>query len=164
RTYPLPDIGQRFRLGDITLQNNKKFSLLDVHLSSVRFGNKEFEYLKDVKNNAVEEQNKSKYLANKLMYASSIGAGVANAVSKFAAEANYPLIICGDFNDMPGSYVYNTVKGDLNDAFVAKGWGLGATYQKILPILRIDYILYDKHLFKVEGYKKYPTELSDHNP
>jgi endonuclease/exonuclease/phosphatase family metal-dependent hydrolase len=164
RTYPSPDDGQGFQLVDITLQNNKKFSLLVVHLTSVRFGNKEFGYLQDVKNNAVDEQNKSKYLANKLMYASSVRAKVANAVAKFSAEANYPLVICGDFNDMPGSYVYNTVKGDLNDAFVAKGWGLGSTYQKIIPILRIDYLLYDKQLFKVEGYKKYPTELSDHNP
>ena len=77
---------------------------------------------------------------------------------------DYPQIICGDFNDVPGSYVYNTVKGKLGDAFTSKGTGLGRTYRHIFPTLRIDYILYDKDALSVKGYERPNVDLSDHYP
>jgi endonuclease/exonuclease/phosphatase (EEP) superfamily protein YafD len=65
---------------------------------------------------------------------------------------------------MPGSYVYQEVKGGLKDAFVSKGLGLGRTYRKIFPTLRIDYILYNPDLLICKGYISPDVSLSDHNP
>ncbi|MBK7123675.1 MAG: hypothetical protein IPH68_13225 [Chitinophagaceae bacterium] len=55
-------------------------------------------------------------------------------------------MICGDFNDVPNSYTYFTLKGNLQDAFLKKGSGFGRTLNFISPTLRIDYILADKEL------------------
>ena len=51
----------------------------------------------------------------------------------------------------------------MQDAFVKKGFGLGRTYSKILPILRIDYTLVDP-TFRVISNKTIHRALSDHYP
>jgi endonuclease/exonuclease/phosphatase (EEP) superfamily protein YafD len=80
-------------------------------------------------------------------------------------ESPYPVLICADFNDVPGSYTYTKVKKNLKDAFAEKGFGLGRTYNLIFPTLRIDYIFYDPEILELSGYQSIrTTELSDHNP
>jgi endonuclease/exonuclease/phosphatase family metal-dependent hydrolase len=74
------------------------------------------------------------------------------------------VILCGDFNDIPTSYAYFTVKQQLSDAFLAKGWGFGQTFKKIFPTLRIDQVFYDPSMLKAVGYRKYRTPLVDHYP
>ena len=39
----------------------------------------------------------------------------------------YKMVICGDFNNTPYSYVYNKIKGDLKDSFEYAGNGFGKT-------------------------------------
>ena len=78
-------------------------------------------------------------------------------------QSPYPVIVCGDMNDVPNSYTYFTVKGDLQDAFLKKGGGLGRTFRYISPTLRIDYILADKKL-EVTNFCKIKVPYSDHYP
>ena len=78
-------------------------------------------------------------------------------------ESPYPVIVCGDFNDVPNSYTYYTAKGNLLDAFLKKGSGFGRTFRFISPTLRIDYILADKK-FEVTGFNKIEVNYSDHYP
>jgi len=75
----------------------------------------------------------------------------------------YKVIICGDFNNTPFSYVYREIKGELIDAFEEAGNGFGRTFDfKYFPV-RIDFILVDKS-FIVNGFKNYKEKLSDHYP
>ena len=76
------------------------------------------------------------------------------------ADCTYPIIVCGDFNDTPLSYAYNSIKGSLSDAFCKSGKGIGDSFVKI-PALRIDYILHDNKL-KSSNYQKHKEVLSDH--
>ncbi len=78
-------------------------------------------------------------------------------------NSTYPEIICGDFNDVPNSYTYFTIKGDRQDAFVNKSFGLGRTFVSISPTLRIDYIQANKN-FDILQYKKTRLNYSDHFP
>ena len=70
------------------------------------------------------------------------------------------VILCGDFNDTPLSYAYNTISTNLKDAFKESGQGIGQSFVK-LPALRIDYILHNES-FKSYNYTKHKQELSDH--
>ena len=45
----------------------------------------------------------------------------------------YPVIVCGDFNDTPCSYAYNTISTTLKDAFVESGNGFGRSYIGAFP-------------------------------
>ena len=54
--------------------------------------------------------------------------------------------VCGDFNDNPMSYTYYRMMRDRQDTFVQAGDGFGATYARLWPLLRIDYILCPKSM------------------
>ena len=142
------------------------FSLNIIHLTSVRFGQKEMQYISEVQEKGVNAQDndRSRSLLKKLINASAHRAILANSIDSLKRFMDYPIIICGDFNDVPGSYVYEKVKGDLSDAFNEKGAGLGRTYRNIFPTLRIDYLLYDADALKAEGYLRRNAGLSDHVP
>ncbi len=74
-----------------------------------------------------------------------------------------PLLLCGDFNDIPQSYTYRTVRGELRDAFQRAGRGLGVTYAGRLPGLRIDYVLASPE-FRPQRCFRGPHDFSDHHP
>ncbi len=79
-------------------------------------------------------------------------------------ESPYPVIVCGDFNDSPISYIYNKFTNQLTDGFMEQGRGLGFSFRGNIPFLRIDYILADDRLH----FQNYQTikdlTYSDHFP
>ena len=74
-----------------------------------------------------------------------------------------PVIVCGDFNDVPNSYAYNTIGAGMKNAFAEKGTGIGRTFFGISPTLRIDNIFSDSR-FNVEQYIRVKKKISDHFP
>ncbi|MBL7814949.1 MAG: endonuclease/exonuclease/phosphatase family protein [Saprospiraceae bacterium] len=62
-------------------------------------------------------------------------------LKKHMNESPYPIVVCGDFNDIPVSYTYNVLAEGLTDNFQQTGKGFGTTYAGHIPALRIDYIL-----------------------
>ena len=90
--------------------------------------------------------------------------GQAVTVANEKRMSDKPCILCGDFNDIPYSFVYNTMLGDMVDGFKECGSG-GFMYtmrDKKKPV-RIDYIFHDKAL---KGMTYYTSDLtySDHLP
>lgn len=84
-------------------------------------------------------------------------------VLEHSKKVNFRKIICGDFNNTQFSYVYRTLKGEMNDSFLEKGNGLGSTYKiKFIPF-RIDYILADPDI-EIKSHKNFNVGLSDHEP
>lgn len=74
------------------------------------------------------------------------------------------VIYCGDLNTTPASYNYRLLKGgDLEDAFLAKGSGIGNTFYKICPTLRIDVCLADTSISVLQCIR-IRKKLSDHYP
>ncbi|RQO29701.1 hypothetical protein DBR32_15305 [Taibaiella sp. KBW10] len=150
---------------DVKLNEHTAARLNIVHLQSVTFSDKDVKFAeKRTDKLSAKIEDKTKGLLKKLMLASSKRAAQANVIDSVLDKSNLPNIVCGDFNDMPGSYVYQKVKGNLQDAFVAKGMGLGRTYRKIFPTLRIDYILFNADILTCKGYLSPDVNLSDHNP
>ncbi len=90
-------------------------------------------------------------------------AGQAQLIAQHIAASPYPVILCGDFNDPPVSYIYRLLSKGLQDSFVEKGMGIGSTYAGKLPALRIDYIL-SAPQFRVLDHQVLKSELSDHYP
>ena len=71
--------------------------------------------------------------------------------------------VCGDFNDNPMSYTYHRLMRDHNDSFVEAGDGFGATYARLWPLLRIDYVLAPDSS-TVYTHRTPHVKLSDHYP
>ncbi|MDN3668142.1 endonuclease/exonuclease/phosphatase family protein [Echinicola jeungdonensis] len=76
----------------------------------------------------------------------------------------YPVILMGDFNDVPYSFTYFTLKSVLKNAFEEVGRGFGFTYNRVLFFLRIDNIFYGKGLTPVQFNTLREVDYSDHYP
>ena len=138
-----------------------------VHLSTFGLSDNDKDYIEDVsspdKDMDVNLQ-RSRFFLWKFNYAFLRHAREMDLVLKLIDESPYPVIVCGDFNDLPASYTYTQITEQLNDAFQDRGTGLGRTYNRLSPTMRIDYIFYDRKGFNCVGYESPATELSDHNP
>ena len=88
--------------------------------------------------------------------------GQANVLAMDMRECEVPIIVCGDFNDVPYSYVYNTMLGDKVDGFTECGSGFMHTFRGGKAV-RIDYIFHDKGMEGVSYYKR-ELSYSDHYP
>lgn len=88
--------------------------------------------------------------------------GQAITVANEKRNSELPVILCGDFNDVPYSFVYNTMLGDMVDGFKECGHGWMYTFRGTKAV-RIDYIFHDASLKGVDYYKSELT-YSDHYP
>ena len=91
-----------------------------------------------------------------------IRAGQAIQIANEKRNSTKPCIVCGDFNDVPYSYVYNTMLGDMVDGFKECGSGWMYTFRGRKAV-RIDYIFHDESLKGLTYYKGDITN-SDHLP
>ena len=88
----------------------------------------------------------------------------AKQINQLISDSPYPTLVCGDFNSLPSSYVYQTVKGEkMNDGFQTCGHGYMYTFRYFKHLLRIDYILHSSE-FQGVDYFSPDLEYSDHNP
>ena len=137
--------------------------IFTTHLQSVLFSSKEFHDIEIIKNVEDSIVDASRSIAIKLRDAFRHRGDQAGKVRAQLDHCPYPGVICGDFNDVPNSYTYFTIRGGWQDAFLQKGFGIGRTYVNISPTLRIDYILADRR-FNTLQCRKFPLPWSDHNP
>jgi endonuclease/exonuclease/phosphatase family metal-dependent hydrolase len=143
--------------------NGDTIRIFTTHLQSVLFRSKDFRDIEIIKNVDDSVLQASKSILKKLRHAFSLRSAQADLVRSQLDKSPYPSIICGDFNDVPNSYTYFHIRGNKQDAFIKKGFGIGRTYVNLSPTLRIDYILPDPQ-FSVLQCKRFNLPYSDHHP
>jgi endonuclease/exonuclease/phosphatase family metal-dependent hydrolase len=161
-SYGEYDAAEHLIYADIQVKH-QKIRFFTTHLQSVQFNNGEYSAVTKIEKSDKEGLNDSRTIIHKLKYAYHFREAEAKLAHKKISESPYPVIICGDFNDVPNSYTYFTIRGNLQDAFVQKGTGFGRTFQYLSPTLRIDYILADKK-YPVAQYRRIKVPYSDHYP
>ncbi len=135
--------------------DKKKIRIYSIHLSSNRVTN----LTDDIK----EIFDESKYILSKYNEHAKVRATQLKQVLDHAAQSPYPVIINGDFNDVPQSYIYKMIDEDYKDAFREGGRGLMQTYIGRFIGLRIDFSFVSEDL-KVLNHDIIKTNLSDHYP
>jgi len=163
--YPHPDgirSTESLISADIDVEG-ARVRIYTTHLQSVLFRSKDLHDLQIIRNVDDSILQASKSIIRKLRYAYRGRGDQAEQVRAALDKSPYPAIICGDFNDVPNSYTYFTVRGGWQDAFTRKSFGIGRTYVHLSPTLRIDYILADPRLPVLQS-RKVSLPYSDHNP
>lgn len=138
--------------------NEDTIRVYNIHLASNWFKNSDYSFIQNPHKEKIKEGLKG--IASRLKNSFIKRAEEVAVIKEHIKTSPYPIILCGDFNDTPLSFAYNTIKGDLVDAFTVCGKGIGDSFVKI-PALRIDYILHDNEL-KSSNYQKHKQVLSDH--
>jgi endonuclease/exonuclease/phosphatase family metal-dependent hydrolase len=138
--------------------------IFNVHLQTLRFSKSNLKYIEQP---TIEDENaaikESKNIIGKFKRGFLKRHVQADRIRAKIEESPYPVIITGDFNDVPNSYAYHTIGKEMNNAFVEKGSGLGRTFSGISPVLRIDNIFTDKKM-DVLQFQRFNKKLSDHFP
>ena len=138
--------------------NEDTIRVYNIHLASNWFKNSDYSFIQNPQKEKIKEGLKG--IASRLKNSFIKRAEEVAVIKEHIKTSPYPIILCGDFNDTPLSFAYNSIKGDLVDAFTVCGKGIGDSFVKI-PALRIDYIFHDDQL-KSSNYKKHKKVLSDH--
>jgi endonuclease/exonuclease/phosphatase family metal-dependent hydrolase len=144
----------------------KRVTLINNHLESNKLTEEErsnyYQLTREVDSQSLDAF--TQMMTRRLTPAFKTRATQAQIISQIIKEDKNPyIIVCGDFNDTPISYARYKIKGNLRDAFVDSGFGLGITYNKYRFLFRIDYIL---HSDNIKSYNCTVGELnsSDHYP
>ena len=158
--YPRPTLPDALIHADINFKGDT-VRLYTTHLQSLQFTKSDYEKLHEIKEANDSLLSNSRTIFSKLKKGVSYRSIQAGIISDVIENSPHPVIFCADLNDVPNSYTYHTVRGDMQDAFLKKGFGIGRTFSAISPTLRIDYIFADDH-FRVRQFNRIARKLSDH--
>ena len=130
KTWYFTDTYNKMIQADIN-QDGEIFRLYNVHLQTTSAGN--------TIDNCIRRYRQSKLLLSEIK------------------ESPYPVIVCGDFNDVPLSYTVLNLLTELNDLSKT----LEGSYQKLGGFFKIDYILASNN-WKKNSYQLISNPWSDH--
>jgi endonuclease/exonuclease/phosphatase family metal-dependent hydrolase len=143
------------------VKGNDTIRIYTTHLQSFKFKKQDYDDIEKIKQQDEDALIASKNIYAKMKLAFKRRGKQTNIVTTEIAKSPYPSVICGDFNDVPNSYTYFQIKGNRQDAFLKKSFGIGRTFNSLALTLRIDYILPTKD-FTVHQFGLIDEGLSDH--
>mgnify|MGYP000756577878 CR=1 FL=1 len=142
--------------------------VINNHLETTHLSLDDRQKYKDMLKGEMENgvaRDESKKLVHTLGGAAALRAPQADSVHKYVmGHKDYPIILCGDFNDNPISYARRVIAQGLTDCYVATGRGIGLSYNQKGFFVRID------NMMCSEDFKPYNCKVdnkidaSDHYP
>jgi endonuclease/exonuclease/phosphatase family metal-dependent hydrolase len=144
--------------------NGRTVRVINVHMQTTTVDRMRHQIAK-ARGARDEEREQELYMnfTDNLLHNMAVRGQQARVIAHLVDSTNCPVVLCGDFNDTPGTYTYETLKGNLTDGFAEAGSGFGATFKGFYNLLRIDYIFHSPEM-KATDYQVIPFEMSDHNP
>jgi len=173
--YPIVNKGKilfQTSAGNLCIYSDLKIGydtirVYNLHFESIGLSAEDHMFVENMINIAQDSEDQKfgehgRRIIARLRRAFESRASQAEAVADHISNSPYPVILGGDFNDTPSSYVYHKMSRNLDDAFKS-GRGMGRTYIGAIPSFRIDYIMHSDD-FKAYNYLTGREEYSDHYP
>ncbi len=128
----------------------------NIHLESM--------HISDEKIDRDELKKRGKDTYRRLRKGFATRARQIDKIQESIVNCKHPVIVCGDLNDLPYSYTYETLRTNLSNSFEDKGFGIGTTYNGNIPFLRIDNQFYSEQ-FSISSFNVHSDiDYSDHYP
>ncbi|MBR1549404.1 MAG: endonuclease/exonuclease/phosphatase family protein [Bacteroidales bacterium] len=144
------------------LNGDRPFRILCVHMDSYAFDlddRADIEQMAHLKIDSTSRRTMSKAKETVIRHETEWNDQLRPLVS----ECSLPLILAGDMNDIPSSWLYAQITKYLADTYRDKGLGFGTTYNGSFPRFRIDMVFHSPQ-FSTLSYRRIKTALSDHYP
>lgn len=147
---------------------NDTIRIYSLHLESFHMDPMDYETGRMILQRDIQDPDFNKNarkLSRKMNVAFRKRAAQANVIRAHMDSCRYPVIVCGDFNDTPASYVTHKIGKGLSDTFRTGGSGEAVTYiGDAFPSYRIDYIFHDKKFSSYGHTVAEQLTVSDHYP
>lgn len=159
--------------------NGKEVIVINAHLEVMRFSMKERSQFSTIVHGNQKDKDSirstSHTLIGKIYKATKIRARQAETIAEFINSHNdTPIIIAGDFNDIPNSYVHSTIlealakdgdeKEEGYNCYAHTGFGPGYTFKHFGIRVRIDNIMCSPHFTPYNCHIIPDINTSDHQP
>jgi len=142
---------------------NVTFRVYNVHLQSNQVSDITQPFLKEDEMAKGENMQKIKQVFRLYLRTAEQRAEQLEVLIAHAEQSPYPVIIAGDFNEGPHSFIYRKLRVRYTDTFKKKGRGVSSTYAGNLPFLRIDHIFHDEN-WETKHHQVGHLPFSDHYP
>jgi len=144
------------RFADVVVKKDT-IRVYGVHLQSMGIDPDKIQDSEGIKNEYDD-------IRSRFIFSSASRTEQINTLLDHVKECEYPVLVIGDFNDVPFSYNYFQLRKIFSNAFEKGGSGIGATFNNKIPYLRIDNQFYSSR-FKLKSFKTINSVyFSDHFP
>lgn len=144
-----------------------------IHMDSYRFDESDREEIERMRHGEVQESSRRTFGKVKETILSH-ETEWEQYIKPVVTASTVPLIVAGDLNDIPNSWLYSQMAAEMSDSYREKGLGFGSTYNggegrllpsghDWLPRFRIDVVFHSEGLTTL-SYKRLKSNLSDHYP
>lgn len=162
--YPIINDGLLFEKSAL---NNIRFVDIKIDEDTIRVYNVHLQSMginPEKLSNESGIQNEFEDIGYRFTSASQIRSSQMAQLSKHVENCDYPVILAGDFNDIPFSFNYMKMRRSMANAFEEKGKGFGVTFNNNIPFLRIDNQFCSEE-FEVKSFQTLnDVFFSDHFP
>lgn len=144
------------------LLGERRMRLCCIHMGSYSFDNEDREDIAQLRHGMIDSTSQrtlSKVKQTILYHEKEWN----EQLRPLLAECSTPVVVAGDMNDIPGSWLYSRFAELLHDTYCDEGSGFGATYNGHFPRFRIDMVWRSEH-FSTCAYRRIRTAISDHHP
>jgi len=167
RAYALNGVASRWEITQEVRNQNPKFRFLHHHVSIMTPDRGPIEIANIHLSEATTSMSLWKpscwrdHKANRRQRQVEVAVALGVLEKTCAFPGAQPVIFAGDFNAPPTDPIQRQLRRDFNDAFAEAGTGWGNTYQRRIPVLRIDQIHATRHFTPVRC-RAVTTRHSDH--
>ncbi len=84
-------------------------------------------------------------------------------IKPVVTESSMPMLLAGDLNDIPNSWLYSQISDVMTDTYCEKGLGFCTTYNGGFPKFRIHMVFHSEG-WQTLSYRRIKTDISDHYP
>lgn len=149
-------------------KDGKDMIIINAHLQISNISPEERVHFKDVTDGNHGRRaiaRESKFMVTKLAESAKQRAPQAESIASYIRmHRHVPIILCGDFNDIPISYTHRTIAAELTDCYTEAGWGPGFSYTNNNMYVRIDNIMCSSHFKPLSCHVDNSFPYSDHYP
>ncbi|MCR5589397.1 MAG: endonuclease/exonuclease/phosphatase family protein [Bacteroidales bacterium] len=144
------------------MRDGQRMRVLNVHMDSYGMDRTDFEAVERMRRGDMQREDR-RTLAKVKETVLNHEKEWHECVAPMVEGCTVPMVVAGDMNDIPSSWLYHKMTRSLKDTYVEKGVGFGTTYSGGFPAFRIDMIMHNDGL-KTLSYKRIKSPLSDHYP
>jgi endonuclease/exonuclease/phosphatase family metal-dependent hydrolase len=143
-------------------KEGRRMRVCNIHMDSYRFDAADREEIERMRHGTVQESSRRTLAKVKETILSHEKEWVEH-VKPVVTASTVPLVLAGDLNDIPGSWLYRQLSRELTDAYCEQGRGMSITYNGGFPRFRIDMVFRSEGLTTL-SYRRLKSDLSDHYP
>ena len=131
--------------------------VFNAHFASLHFGSQEYAALDE----GVPDAEGRQRIWSRIKEAYAHRVPQVSRVIEAVSQSPHPVMLCGDFNDVPVSWTLHELRRILRDAHDVRLLSMDGTWQGAVPGVRIDHVFVDP-TWPVLAYGTGGEGLSDH--